>query len=324
MTKINSKLRIRLYKALLEVRRSEEILADEYRNGTMKTPTHFGIGQEAIAVGVCEGLKHEDVVYTHHRSHTHYLAKGGDPLGLFAELLGRIDGCSKGRGGSVHLIDRKVNFLGSSPILGHSLALATGTALAFKMDNKPNIAVAFFGEGAFDEGVVWESLNYAAIHKLPVVFVCENNLYATESPLSVRMPAGTDLCERVRSFNIPAQRVDGNNVEEVYSAAKSIVEDCRNGSGPFFIECMTYRWREHVGPLWDYEVNRTFRTKEELLGWIKKCPVVRIEKNLLVHKDAEQKDINRWKEEIDRKLESVLKDAFASEWPDASTLFENK
>lgn len=316
-------LSIHFYKELLRTRRVEEILADEYRTGSMRTPTHFGIGQEAVAVGVCEALEKEDVVYTHHRCHTHYLAKGGNLLGLVAELFGREAGCSRGRGGSVHLTDRSVGFIGSSPILGHSSALAVGSALAFSMDKLPQVAVGFFGEGACDEGSVWESFNYASIHKLPVLFVCENNLYATESPMSVRQAEGTDLCERVRSFKVRAERVDGNDVNAVYRAAHSAIEACRAGEGPVFLECMTYRWREHVGPLWDYEANRTYRSKAELEYWMEKCPVKRSGESLLAAGIASTKDLDQWLEEIDKEVSETIAKAKNSPWPEASTLFDN-
>jgi pyruvate dehydrogenase E1 component alpha subunit len=308
---------------MLRIRRSEEILADEYRHGTMRTPTHFGIGQEGTAVGVCEALQREDVVYSHHRCHTHYLAKGGSLLGLIAELLGREDGCSRGRGGSVHLTDRRVNFLGSSPILGQAMALATGTALAFKMDHAQRVAVAFFGEGALDEGATYECMNYASVRKLPVLYVCENNIYATESPLWVRQPQGTDLCDRARSFKLETKHVDGNDVDSVYQAAKVAVDYCRSGRGPFFLECDTYRWREHVGPLWDHEANRTYRSKEEVEAWMGKCPVKRCGERLVAAGIASQRDLVAWKLETDEEILGVLSAAKNSPWPAASTLFQN-
>jgi TPP-dependent pyruvate/acetoin dehydrogenase alpha subunit len=320
---MSTDLAIRMYKALLRIRRAEEVIADEYRNGTMRTPTHFGIGQEAVAVGVCEALKKDDVVYTHHRSHTHYLAKGGSLMGLVAELLGREGGCSRGRGGSVHLTDRAAGFIGSSPILGHSAALTAGSALAFQMDKSSNVAVGFFGEGALDEGSTWESFNYSSIHKLPALFVCENNLYATESPMSVRQAEGTDLCERVRSFKVCAERIDGNDVDAVYQAAQSAVKACRDGKGPVFLECMTYRWLEHVGPLWDYEANRTYRSKEELEAWMDKCPVRRSAESLLASGAANATDLDAWRVAIDKELTGVLEQARNSPWPKASTLFDN-
>lgn len=319
---LSTETQIKLYKSLLRIRRVEEVLANEYRKGTMRTPTHFGIGQEAVAVGVCEALRQKDVVYSHHRSHTHYLAQGGNLLGLVAELFGREDGCSRGRGGSVHLTDLAVGFIGSSPILGHSLALAVGSALAFRMDNLPQVAVGFFGEGATDEGSMWESINYASIHKLPVLMVCENNLYATESPMSVRQPEGTELCERVRSFKVRAERLDGNDISAVYHAAKSAIQTCRDGNGPVFLECMTYRWREHVGPLWDHEVNRTYRNKDELEAWMEKCPVKRAGGALIEHGIASTKDLDNWLTEVDNEVYEVVDKAEKSPWPEASTLFD--
>jgi TPP-dependent pyruvate/acetoin dehydrogenase alpha subunit len=316
-------LGIELYKRILFLRRVEEILADEYRKGTMRTPTHFGIGQEACAVGVCEALNLDDVVYTHHRSHTHYLAKGGSLLGLIAELLGREAGCSKGRGGSVHLIDRQVGFLGSSPILGHSPALATGSALAFSMDQKTSVAVSFFGDGACDEGAVWESFNYAAIKKLPVIFVCENNLYATESPLSVRNPDGNDFCEKAKAFGIHAERHNGNDVIAVYQATQNALQRCRSGRGPVFLELMTYRWREHVGPLWDHEVNRAYRSKEELEAWMDLCPVKRMGQELISKGLVTQSDLDDWLLETNLLVNKTMETAFLSPWPKAETLFDN-
>lgn len=315
--------KIDLYKSLLSIRRAEEILADEYRKGTMRTPTHFGIGQEAVAVGVCAALQKNDVVYTHHRSHTHYLAKGGSLFGLIAELFGREGGCSRGRGGSVHLIDTDQGFWGSSPILGHSLALAAGSALAFQMDKKMQVAVAFFGEGACDEGAVWESLNFAAVKKLPVLFVCENNLYATETPLSVRMPAEAEICNKVRSFGVQAERIDGNNVFEMYSKAIEAVDLCRSGGGPIFLECMTYRWREHVGPLWDYEANRTYRSKDELEDWMVKCPVKHCADALVASGDISCHELEAILKETDEIILKTMKDAYESPWPKPETLFEN-
>lgn len=316
-------LDIQQYLSLLRTRRVEEILAAEYRKGVMRTPTHFGIGQEAIAVGVCAALSSADVVYTHHRSHTHYLAKGGDLLGLIAELLGREGGCSRGRGGSVHLVDRSVAFLGSSPILGHSLALAAGSGLAFQMDKSKQVAVAFFGEGALDEGAAWESLNYSAIKKLPVLFVCENNLYATESPLSVRHPDGTNICSKVNAFGVTSIQIDGNDVNQVYEESQKAIELCRTGKGPFFIECMTYRWLEHVGPMNDHEVNRIYRSKDELIKWMEMCPVKRSGERLISSGQATQEDLNKWLENIDIEIIQALNEAYKSPWPQPEALFDN-
>ena len=320
---ISPEQEIALYKAMLRIRRSEEILAELYKEKEMRTPTHFGIGQEAVAVGVCTALETDDVVYTHHRCHTHYLAKGGSLLGLVAELYGRETGCSRGRGGSVHLTDHRVGMIGSSPIVGEGVALAVGSALAFSMDSLPRVATTFFGDATLEEGVFYESLNYASVHKLPVLFVCENNLYSTESPLSVRQPKGTELCERARAFKVPAQRIDGNDVNAVYNAARKAVADIRNGNGPFFLECFTYRWREHVGPYFDHELGRTYRSREELEEWMKKCPVIRSGERLKAKGIATEASLQAWLKEIEDEIAKTVAEAKASPWPDPSTLFNN-
>lgn len=320
---LSKEVQLNLLLSMYRIRRIEEVLADEYRKGTMRTPTHFGIGQEAVAVGVCNALQLDDVVFSHHRSHTHYLAKGGNLFGLIAELLGREGGCSKGRGGSVHLIDLDAGFMGSSPILGHSLALAAGSALAMKMDGKKNISVAFFGEGACDEGAVWETLNFASIRKLPVLFVCENNLYATESPLSVRQPAGTSLCERASAFKIHSKRIDGNDVVKVLNETVQALKLCNSDEGPVFLECMTYRWREHVGPLWDYEAGRTYRSKEELEEWMRRCPIQKLENEIVSLGLVSAEDLQFQKNEVNKEIARELELAYLSPWPNSSGLLDN-
>lgn len=318
-----TQIEIELYRSMLRVRHAEETLAALYREKEMRTPTHFGVGQEGVAVGVCSALRKDDVVYTHHRCHTHYLAKGGSLLGLVAELYGREAGCSRGRGGSVHLTDRSVGMIGSSPILGQGVALAVGSALAFQMDGLEQVAVSFFGEGTFDEGIVYECFNYASIKKLPVLFVCENNFYATESPLGARQPEGTQLCERARAFKIDAQKVDGNDVISVFDVTQRAVDRIRNGAGPFFLECETYRWLEHVGPLFDHELARTYRTKQEVESWMKRCPVQRSSRRLLERGIATQPQLDQWLDEFRMEMANVVVEAKASPWPDAATLFEN-
>lgn len=321
--KLSPDREISLYRNMLRVRNAEETLAELYKEKEMRTPTHFGIGQEGVAVGVCDALLPEDVVYTHHRCHTHYLAKGGSLLGLVAELYGREDGCSRGRGGSVHLTDRSVGMLGSSPILGEGMALAVGSALAFQMDGVQRVATSFFGEGTLDEGIAYECFNYAAIRKLPVLFVCENNFYATESPLETRQPAGTQLCERARSFKLEALKIDGNDVVAVYEATRKALERIRNAGGPIFLECETYRWLEHVGPMLDHELNRTYRSKEEVEAWMKRCPVRRSARRLLARGIATQAQLDQWTGEVKAEMTKVVAQAKASPWPDSSTLFEN-
>lgn len=315
-------LLVSLHHDLLKVRLTEETLAERYKQQEMRTPAHFGSGQEAVAVGVCHALRTNDVVFTHHRSHNHFLAKGGTTYELAAELYGRADGCSGGRGGSVHLTAPEVGFIASSAILGEMTAVAVGAALAFQMDKSDRVAVTFFGEGAMDEGSFYESINYAAIKKLPVLFVCENNLYATESPLHVRQANGTDLCERVRAFKIQSERIDGNDVLEVFQTTQAVVERLRSGEGPYFLECMTYRWREHVGPHFDHDLKRTYRSREEVEGWMARCPVTRSRERLLKSGIATAAQLDAWQDEMQKKVNTDIDRARAAPWPAVSTMFD--
>jgi TPP-dependent pyruvate/acetoin dehydrogenase alpha subunit len=312
-----------LYRGLVRIRCSEETLADLYKQQEMRTPTHFGIGQEAVAVGVATALAKDDVAYSHHRCHNHYLAKGGGVFELAAELYGREAGASRGRGGSVHLTDREAGFIASSAILGQTIPVAVGSALAFKMDGVPRVAVTFFGEAACEEGVFYESLNYASIHRLPVLFVCENNLYSTESGLAVRQPPGTELTERARAFKVGADQVDGNDVFAVFAAAQAALAAIREGAGPRFLECMTYRWREHVGPLFDHEAGRTYRSREEVEAWMGRCPVVGAERRILAEGWASRAEIEDWKAAAKTEIGSAVTRAKAARWPDPSDLFRD-
>ncbi len=318
----DTKLLSHLHRELLRVRVTEERLAERYREQEMRTPAHFGTGQEAVAVGICQALRRDDVVFSHHRCHNHYLAKGGGIYELAAELYGRADGCSGGRGGSVHLTAPEVGMIATSAILGEMTAVAVGAALSFQMDRSDRVAVTFFGEGSLDEGAFYEALNYASIKKLPVLFACENNLYATESPMQVRQAPDSDLCERVRSFKVAASRIDGNDVFEVYRAAKAAVAALRSGDGPIFLECMTYRWREHVGPHFDHELNRQYRTREELEAWMERCPVKRSGERLIEAGAANEDQLESWRAETQREVDAAIERARSAPWPQVSTLFD--
>jgi pyruvate dehydrogenase E1 component alpha subunit len=314
---------IEMHRSLLRVRMTEETLATRYTEQEMRTPTHFGTGQEAVAVGVCAALGTGDMVYTHHRSHNHFIARGGSVYELAAELYGRVDGCASGRGGSVHLTDPAKGFMVSSAILAETVATAVGTALAYAMDGEAKVAVCFFGEGTLDEGAFYEAINFAAIRKLPVIFACENNLYATESPLSVRQAEGSDLCDRLRAFKVTSERVDGNDVVAVYDAAARAVEQARSGGGPVFLECMTYRWREHVGPMFDHDAKRTYRDKAELDAWIAKDPVWRSAARLVEQGIAKADEVETWAAETKAEIEATVERARHAPWPSPDTLFEN-
>jgi len=314
---------VRMHKALLRIRHTEETIARRYGEQEMRTPTHLGTGQEAVAVGVATALRKDDAVYSHHRCHNHYLACGGSVYRLAAELYGRVDGCSRGRGGSVHLTDRDNGFIVSSAILGETAAVATGSALAFKMDGEDRVAASFFGEATCEEGILYESMNYAAINALPVLYICENNLYSTESPLAVRQPPGTELCARARSFMVATEKVDGNDVAAVYLAARRAVARARAGRGPSFIECFTYRWREHVGPQFDHEAGRRYRGKAELDAWMERCPVKRSAARLVEMGLADVSALEAWSTTIEREIAEDFERARKSPWPEPESLFDH-
>jgi TPP-dependent pyruvate/acetoin dehydrogenase alpha subunit len=254
----------RLYRSLRLIRRVEEEIARIYPTDKIKSPVHLSIGQEAVSVGVCDVLEPGDAVAPTYRGHAAFLAKGGSLRGLMAELYGKATGVAGGKGGSMHLIDMSHNVLGASAVVGTTIPVAVGYALALKQRRSRLVAVAFFGDGATEEGVFAESLNFAALKKLPVLFVCENNYYAIHTPITRRW-ATQRLCERVATYGIPSHHVDDGNVLELRALAARSVADIRRGRGPVFIECRTYRWREHVGPGEDYD--QGYRAREELLPW---------------------------------------------------------
>jgi len=311
------------YIKMIKIRAFEEKVALEYPSGKMRTPTHLGIGQEAIAVGVLSQREPTDVVFSHHRCHNHFLASGGSPYSLFCELLGRVDGCSGGRGGSVHLVDRSVNFLGSSPILTQAVAFAAGAAFAFKLRKQQRAALVFFGDAAFEEGTMWETFNFSVLHKLPVLFVCENNLYSTESSLEKRAPINTSFTEKSRAFGIFASTCDGNDVEEVSKHSRAAFEHLKSGRGPYLLECLTYRTREHVGPSFDYDLKRSYRSKDEILKWTIKCPIIKtgdILKRVYGFTESELSSINK---QESKAIDDIFNLAENSSFPSLGTHFDH-
>src|SRR3954447_20528685 len=237
----------RLYKSLYRIRLLEEELARVYPTDKIKSPIHLSIGQEAVSVGVCEALRPDDVVFGSYRGHALYLAKGGCLRAMIAELFGRLDGCAKGKGGSMHLIDPDAGVMGTSAVVGTTIPNAAGYAYALRHRGSDAVVVSFFGDGATEEGVFAESLNFAALKRLPLLFVCENNQYAIHTHQS-RRQAGPPIWERARAFGVPAERVEDNDVLHLHRRAQEVIAEMRGGAGPHFFEVMTYRWQEHVGP----------------------------------------------------------------------------
>ena len=266
-------LLMKLYYEMVLIRRSEEVIADLLTAGEIKCPTHLYIGQEAIAVGACAALETLDYLFGTHRSHGHFLAKGGGLDEMMAELYGKSTGCARGRGGSMHLVAPEVGILGTSPIVGASLPFAVGTAWASQLRNDGLVSVVFFGDGAVEEGVFHECLNFAALRRLPVIFVCENNLYSSHLHIDERQPENK-IHANGEVHSMPGVTADGNDVLEILAATRDAVALARAGEGPTLIEARTYRWRGHVGPNWD--LDKAIRTQAEVDAWIEKDPIKKL------------------------------------------------
>jgi len=264
----------RFYKALYRIRRVEEEIAAVYPSDKIKSPVHLSIGQEAVSVGVCEALCPDDVVFGTYRSHALYLAKGGNLRRMIAELYGKVDGCAKGKGGSMHLIDAQARVMGASAVVGTTIPQAVGFAYALKLQRKDSVVVSFFGDGAVDEGVFHESMNFATLKSLPIVFVCENNFYAIHTHL-LRRHKRDNICERASAYGMPAERIPENDVLRIYERVKEATAGIRSGdSGPVFLECLTYRLKEHVGPNEDFTLG--YRHREEAQTWITNDTMARL------------------------------------------------
>ena len=292
---------------MLRIRLVEESIANKYSEQKMRCPTHLSIGQEAIAVGVCANLTSQDQVLSTHRAHAHYLAKGGCLNSMMAEIYGKASGCSKGMGGSMHLIDTSVGFMGSTAIVGNTIPVAVGLALEKKLTRKKSIACVFFGDGATEEGAFYESVNFAIIHSLPILFICENNLYSVYSGLEVRQPVDRKIYKMVRAMGISAQHGNGNDVEEVARKVKHAKTIILKSGGPQFLEFDTYRWREHCGPNFDNNIG--YREESEFLKWKKKDPL----KNF--YSENSQKYIDRKIDTISREIDDAHQFADDSKFP---------
>ena len=299
----------KLYYDMRKIRRTEEKLCELYLAGHIKAPVHLSIGQEAVAAGVMAALEPQDKIVSTHRCHGHYLAKGGDLNKMMAEILGKVTGCCRGRGGTMHLLDSKAGHVVSTPLVGASIAFAVGIAMASKMKQENKIAVAFFGDGAVEEGIFWESLNFASVHHLPVLFVCENNFYATHSPILRRQPY-SEITSRVDSHKIKTFYVsNGNDALMVFKTAKEAIIKTRNYE-PCFIEACTYRLKEHWGVGEDWDLG--YRSREEGERWINNCPLKRLEVAMKEAGISEQ-EIKILKFNIEEEISNAV--AFALESP---------
>jgi len=313
-------IKIKLLDLMLKVRMAEEKIVEVYtKDQQMRTPTHLSIGQEAVAAALSLALQAQDQVFTGHRCHAAYLAKGGDFQGFFDELCGKKTGICQGRAGSAHLTDPSAGIY-ASPILSAMVPVAVGAAMSFKMDQNHKVAVAVFGDAAIEEGVFAESVNFAVTNALPVLFLCENNLYSTHTPLSVRQPASS-ISERVSIAEMPAQQIDGNDAFLVYEKLKIAIKHVRELKGPLFMECLTYRIREHVGPLFDYD--RGYRSQEEVKAWMKRCPIAFLSEGLIKENVLTSTQVRGMRIDWKIKAHEAYANALKAPWPDAAKLEEH-
>ena len=262
---------LKFYEDMFRIRAVESEISKRYSEGKMRCPTHLSIGQEGVAAAFANITRTKDFAVSSHRGHAHYLAKGGNLKSLIAELYGKKTGCSKGKGGSMHLIDLNVNFMGTSAIVGNSIPIGVGLALSAQLKKTNQLSFIFLGDGAIEEGVFYESINFAILKKLPVIFICENNLYSVYSPLSVRQPKGRKISKMVKGLGAKTFEADGNNIIESFNILKKITKQVMQGKGPIFIEFSTYRWLEHCGPNYDNSIG--YRSENEFKRWKTKDPI---------------------------------------------------
>jgi len=306
---------LKLLREMLYIRLVEETMAARYAEQEMRCPVHLSVGQEATAVGVCQALRVTDRVFSTHRCHAHYLAKGGDLKALLAEIYGKAAGCIGGRGGSMHLTDPEKGMIASVPIVASSIPLAVGSALARKIDRKDDGSVAFIGDASIEEGVFHESANFASLNKLPVLFVCENNLYSVYTNIQERQPR-RPITNVAMAHDIHAASADGNDVEAVLRVTAECVQRARSGAGPSFLQFDTYRWREHCGPNYDNQLG--YRTMDEYEEWRAKDPIEQTRRKLHALKTLSDADEKRMADDLQKDIDAAFAFAKAAPLPEPS------
>ena len=326
----------RFLKQMLLIRRVEEKLGDKITDGTIKCPCHLAIGQEAVAVGVASQLRTTDRAFGTHRSHSHYLAMGGGTYELMAEVLGKATGCSHGMGGSMHLWADDKGFKGSVPIVAGTVSMGVGAALAAEMDFRRSqtpaktptglktgplrdVGVAFFGDGAAEEGSVHESLNMASVMNLPMIFVVENNLFSSHLHIGLRQPSNR-VARYAEAHKVRVEVVDGNDVIAVKQAAARLIDAARNGRGPGFLEAVTYRWRGHVGPREDLDVG--LQRKDDLTAWKRRDPVRRLQESMMLMGEWSEAEITGINDAVCAEVEEAWIQAEKAPYPREAALWD--
>ncbi len=303
---------------MLLIRTAEQEIADLYMKNKIMSFVHFYVGQEAVAVGVCDALKKEDRILGNHRSHGHYLAKGGDLKKMVCELLGKEDGLAKGKGGSMHMIDKSVGFVGSTPILGSVTPLAAGAAFEQKYNKNGGVSVGFIGDGASEEGVVYETLNLAALLKLPFLLVVENNLHSVNTRLHERRGEGHSVEKIVTGFGVKYLKADGNDYQDVFDKAKSLIDDVRKGDGPAVLECITYRHMAHSAPIFD----EAYREEDVLEKRQEKDSIKKL-RTTLIESGVAEKDLSKAEEDARAIVSESIQFALDAKYPPKESLYTN-
>ena len=300
---------------MLRIRMVEEEIASRYSQNKMRCPVHLSIGQEGVAAGIGMLLRDDDFVVSTHRSHAHYLGKGGNLNKMIAELYGKETGCAGGRGGSMHLIDESVSFKGSTAIVGNTMPIGVGLGLSIQLNKGDQVSCVYVGDGSIEEGVFYESVNFAAVRGLPVLFVCENNFYSVYSSLKVRQPINRKIYEMVGALGIESTAGDGNNVDDICRLGKEAIGKIRETGQPQFIEFSTYRWREHCGPNFDNDIG--YRSEVEFEAWKEKDPLLLLKNQLGITEAGNNQEL----EVIRNEINSAFEFAESSAFPDKNTLY---
>jgi pyruvate dehydrogenase E1 component alpha subunit len=318
--KLTPKFARQLLRKMLEIRLFEEKIVDQYARGNVPGLAHLYIGEEAVAVGACAALEEQDLITSTHRGHGHCIAKGADTKRMMAELFGKKTGYCKGKGGSMHIASMDVGMLGAMGIVGSGAPIAVGAALAAKLRDSGQVVLCFFGDAASNTGAYHEASNFAATHKLPVVFVCENNLYGI-SVCMTRHTAIAHIADRAAGYAMPGVRVDGNDVLKVYESVGRAVKAARAGQGPTLVECKTYRFRGHFEG--DPNQGARYRDKKEVEAWMAQCPIKRFKERLLKKKLATAAELEKLEEEVVQQIEAAMKYADESPFPAGEEALED-
>ena len=309
----------KLLHQMRRIRHVELEIARRYPEGKMRCPTHLSVGQEAVAAAVGMSLRHSDLAVSGHRAHAHYLGKGGSLQAMLAEIYGRVGGCSRGKGGSMHLVDESVGFMGSTAIVGGTIPVGVGLAYGMKCKGGDQVSCVFHGDATVEAGVFSESVNFAVVKNLPVLFVCENNLYSVYSPLHVRQPLTRTIVQLAQGLGMKAAAVDGNDVADAYRKTQAALAEIRAGGGPQLLEFSTYRWLEHCGPNYDNDIG--YRTEAEYLAWRAKEPIASFSASLLSSGALSEAELSQMDRQISEETEAAFRFAESSPFPDLAAVY---